>query len=580
MRSGRRRRSPSGRRGPRRRHRSPPRRPRTGSSAAAPPTARRDRNARPCRGRSEELPEAAAVRGDRGRTDYGPHVHDVRVPRTVIGSVPLHSTTVFSPNGNRILRVVAPNRDATSRPSSHATSSCSITAAIVLRVPVEPKPLTDTRRRSRRAAVDLLRREPSRQVARDVVEAERRNHDHSRRGRRLREPLVHERDERLLAGRVEVVRALGDRGLDRREPELEERPGARGDDGRAGECLAQCFERARVGDAHFLAGTRERFESLLPATDEPHRQTRAARPVEHEPARVPGHAEDGQRHRRECTVARGDRAKTFSYAVSLDRDWTGTSDRGGPPLPDEEGWTPEHLLLAGLARCTLTSLRYHAQPRGIGTTGAADARGTVTHRDEDGRYAFVDLEVELDVTFEPPPAERARAALEGRARLLRRRLADRDAALLAGSSTERRSGEHDPARRRSRAAALLRAAAHARVLRRAGRDAVPRRGDRRDRRLPARGQREHRRALRDERAHRRADRARAGGRGPLPQLPSGRGRVRPEHDLAQLPAHARARADAARRATRSSARGSTTTPTSRRGSSSRTTSASSSASRA
>ena len=99
------------------------------------------------------------------------------------------------------------------------------------------------------------------------------------------------------------------------------------------------------------------------------------------------------------------RAKTFSYAVSLDRDWTGTSDRGGPPLTDEEGWTPEHLLLAGLARCTLTSLRYHAGREGIGALGAADARGTVTRRDEDGRYAFTELDVELDVTFEPSPQD-------------------------------------------------------------------------------------------------------------------------------------------------------------------------------
>jgi organic hydroperoxide reductase OsmC/OhrA len=99
------------------------------------------------------------------------------------------------------------------------------------------------------------------------------------------------------------------------------------------------------------------------------------------------------------------RAKTFSYAVSLDRDWTGTSDRGGSPLPDEQGWTPEHLLLAGLARCTLTSLRYHARLAGIAATGAADARGRVTRRQEDERYAFVELDVELDVSFEPSPQD-------------------------------------------------------------------------------------------------------------------------------------------------------------------------------
>ena len=103
-----------------------------------------------------------------------------------------------------------------------------------------------------------------------------------------------------------------------------------------------------------------------------------------------------------CAVA--PRAKTFSYAVSLDRDWTGTSDRGGPPLPDEEGWTPEHLLLAGLARCTLTSLDYHARRIGVESGGSADASGEVTQRTTDGRYAFVRLKVDLDVTLEPAPA--------------------------------------------------------------------------------------------------------------------------------------------------------------------------------
>ncbi|MDX6396611.1 MAG: OsmC-like protein [Gaiellaceae bacterium] len=94
-------------------------------------------------------------------------------------------------------------------------------------------------------------------------------------------------------------------------------------------------------------------------------------------------------------------AKTFSYAVSLDRDWTATSDEGGSPLANEEAWSPEHLVLAGLARCTLTSLRYHASRLGVEIAGSADARGEVTQRDTDGRYAFVRLKVELDVVLEP-----------------------------------------------------------------------------------------------------------------------------------------------------------------------------------
>ena len=104
-------------------------------------------------------------------------------------------------------------------------------------------------------------------------------------------------------------------------------------------------------------------------------------------------------------------AKTFSYAVSVDRDWTVASDRGGTPIAAEEEWTPEHLLLAGLARCTLTSLRHHARRGGLEMQGSADASGEVTQRVTDGRYAFVRVRVELDVSLTPlPPSPRELAA--------------------------------------------------------------------------------------------------------------------------------------------------------------------------
>jgi organic hydroperoxide reductase OsmC/OhrA len=98
------------------------------------------------------------------------------------------------------------------------------------------------------------------------------------------------------------------------------------------------------------------------------------------------------------------RARSFSFAVSVGRDGAATSERGGPPIPAEEAWTPEHLLLAGLARCTLTSLRFHAQRDGVEVTGGADAAGEVAVRDTDGRYAFIRIKVEVDVTLEPKPA--------------------------------------------------------------------------------------------------------------------------------------------------------------------------------
>lgn len=97
------------------------------------------------------------------------------------------------------------------------------------------------------------------------------------------------------------------------------------------------------------------------------------------------------------------RARAFEYAVSLDPSWTATSDRGGAPLPhDGDAWTPEHLVLAGLARCTLTALRFHADRGGIELECEADASGTVTRRDDDGRFAFVVIDLVLRVTIEQP----------------------------------------------------------------------------------------------------------------------------------------------------------------------------------
>ena len=101
------------------------------------------------------------------------------------------------------------------------------------------------------------------------------------------------------------------------------------------------------------------------------------------------------------------RAKSFDYAVTVDEAWDARSDRGGGVLAgaDEASWTPEHLVLAGLARCSLTSLRFHCVRAGIRLTSSAAARGTVTRREDDGRFAFVEIVVEGDVTFDPKPSE-------------------------------------------------------------------------------------------------------------------------------------------------------------------------------
>jgi organic hydroperoxide reductase OsmC/OhrA len=85
--------------------------------------------------------------------------------------------------------------------------------------------------------------------------------------------------------------------------------------------------------------------------------------------------------------------KRLEYAVS---ERSGTSARAEPD------WTAEHLLLAGLARCSLSSLEYFGKRANVAVSGTADAGGIVTRRDSDGRFAFVETRVALDVAVEPP----------------------------------------------------------------------------------------------------------------------------------------------------------------------------------
>jgi hypothetical protein len=52
----------------------------------------------------------------------------------------------------------------------------------------------------------------------------------------------------------------------------------------------------------------------------------------------------------------------------------------------------------------LTSLDFHAKRRNVSARGSAAAEGLVTTRDDDGRYAFVEVECGLDVELDPLPA--------------------------------------------------------------------------------------------------------------------------------------------------------------------------------
>jgi organic hydroperoxide reductase OsmC/OhrA len=99
------------------------------------------------------------------------------------------------------------------------------------------------------------------------------------------------------------------------------------------------------------------------------------------------------------------RARTFSYDVALDDEWTAISPLGGIGIPNEaKAWSPEHLVLAGLCRCALTSFHYHARRAGHEPVSSAAAHGVVTRREEDGIFAFVEIRVDISVELQPAPA--------------------------------------------------------------------------------------------------------------------------------------------------------------------------------
>ena len=96
-------------------------------------------------------------------------------------------------------------------------------------------------------------------------------------------------------------------------------------------------------------------------------------------------------------------AKELRYAVDLSASGELTEEHGVALDPPPE-WSPEHLLLAALVRCSLKSLRYHAEPKGVDVRSASGSgRTLVTKRAADDRYALVETRVELAVEIVPEP---------------------------------------------------------------------------------------------------------------------------------------------------------------------------------
>jgi uncharacterized OsmC-like protein len=108
------------------------------------------------------------------------------------------------------------------------------------------------------------------------------------------------------------------------------------------------------------------------------------------------------------------RPKVLTFEASLERGGR-VSAEDCPPIQLPEEWTAEHLVLAALLRCTLTSLRHHAEGAGLDAVGGGSASGTITQREYDDRYAFVEIDARFDVEIDPAPGDEQLADLLAKA---------------------------------------------------------------------------------------------------------------------------------------------------------------------
>jgi organic hydroperoxide reductase OsmC/OhrA len=95
--------------------------------------------------------------------------------------------------------------------------------------------------------------------------------------------------------------------------------------------------------------------------------------------------------------------KEFRFAIDLGDD-VRTED--GTPLGADAAWSPEHLLLAALVRCSIASLDFHARRARNGVQSSrGNARAVFTRRDSDGRYAASEIDVELGIELRTQSGE-------------------------------------------------------------------------------------------------------------------------------------------------------------------------------
>ena len=103
-------------------------------------------------------------------------------------------------------------------------------------------------------------------------------------------------------------------------------------------------------------------------------------------------------------------AKEFTYYVLLEDGGVMLADGTGA-IDAPEAWKPDHFLVAALLRCTLQSLRYHADRAGLEASGRGEGHALVTKRAADERYAVVEIGVAYDIALEPDPGDEGAAEL-------------------------------------------------------------------------------------------------------------------------------------------------------------------------
>src|SRR3954453_674063 len=93
-------------------------------------------------------------------------------------------------------------------------------------------------------------------------------------------------------------------------------------------------------------------------------------------------------------------AKVLKYAVEVDRGNRMTIP-GGAQIEHAEGWSPDHLLLAALVRCSIDSFTYHARRAGHDVPASGSGHGKIPKRAADGRYRFEAIDVAIDAQLDP-----------------------------------------------------------------------------------------------------------------------------------------------------------------------------------